>query len=245
MLTSLANRGNAFIRSNRIRLRFVIRGVVALVAIITVSLFSGVQAFAVGSGYGSSAPPSSASAAGFSTVVATQTFSSSGGTINGSANGATASVTIPSGSLPNGGQVVISAGTPSSVNAGGNVTVVTDFSIVILNPSTGAKLNGPFSPPLTVNISDPSIVPGDSVVSVTAPGVTSPVTTVQITKGQAVITFTTDPNFAVVSSLSASVTGATSVTTGKPFLGEALFASILLIGGIVLLALARRRRYPI
>lgn len=227
------------------RMKFVIRGFAVFAIIITTSLFSAAQAFGVGSGYGSSAPPSSATAAGFDTIVATQTFSSSGGTITGSANGATALVTIPSGSLPSGGQVVISAGTPSSVNAGTQVTVVTDFSIAILNPSTGAKLNGPFSPPLTVTITDPSIVPGDSVVAISAPGVTSPVTSVQITKGKAIITFSTDPNFAVVSSLSASVTGATSVTTGKPFIGEALFASILLIGGIVLLVLARRRRYPI
>jgi hypothetical protein len=199
-------------------------------------------AFAAGSGYGPTAPPPSAVAGGFTSIVTTQTVTSAGGTVTGAAFGATVTVTVPAGSLPNGGQVVLSAGSPGSIDAGSGSTVVADISVVFLDPNTGSKLPGPFSPPITVTISDPSIKAGDSMVIVTAPGQTTTVPGAQVTAGQALVAFTTDPNFAVVQSSTTSVSGATVAPTGEPFLGEGLIAGALVAAGAAGLVLANRRQ---
>jgi hypothetical protein len=247
-------------------------GIVSLGAltVLLTQLVAGGSAFGAASVYTPGLPPPSALGGGFITVVTAQPVSGSGGTVTGSANGATATVTVPTGSLPNGGEVVISTGTPSTLNAGTGQTVVADFSIALVDPNTGLVLMGPFSPPISVTISEPSIAPGDSVVILYAPGQTTSVSGADVTQGQAVVTFTTDPNFAVVSSTTSTAPGvgsstpttapgvgsstptsatgavpnATSVVTGMPFLGEELLAGLLVLAGGAVLAIAawRRRR---
>lgn len=206
---------------------------------------SSTPSFGVGNGYGpAGGVPSSATSAGFSTLVTAQSVSASGGTVSGSANGATANVTVPAGSLPNGGEVVIAAGDPSSVDAGTDSTVVSDFSVSVLDPNTGAPLTGPFNPAITLTISDPSIAAGQTVLVVTGPGQVTTASGAQVTQGQAVVTFTTDPNFAVVSTSTTPVLGATSAVTGKAFLGEGLAGGGLIVaGGIGLFFALRRRRF--
>jgi len=164
--------------------------------------------------------------------------------VSGSAYGATANVTVPAGSLPNGGEVVIAAGAPSSVNAGNGLTVVADFSVSVVDPNTGAPLTGPFNPAITLTISDPSITLGETVVVVTGPGQVTTVSGAQVTQGQVVVVFISDPNFAVVSSSTTTVLGATSVATGKAFLGEGLVAGGLVLAGGIGLFFALRRRRP-
>ena len=209
-------------------------------------LVDGGTALAAGAGYGPSSPPPSATAAGFTNIVTTQTFPESGGTVSGSANGATATVTVPAGSAPDGAQVVVSAGPPTSIDVGSGNSVIADFSVVLLDPSTGTKLTGPFNPPVSITISDPSIGVGDTVVIVTGPGETSTVSGAQISQGEATVTFTTDPNFAVVSSKASGevVAGATSVVTGEPFLGEELLAGVFVSLGAagLFVSITRRRR---
>ena len=141
--------------------------------------------------------------------------------------------------------MVIAAGEPSSVDAGTDSTVVADFSVSVLDPNTGAPLTGPFNPAITLTISDPSIVAGQTVLVVTGPGQVSTVSGAQVTQGQAVVTFTTDPNFAVVSTSTTPVPGGTSAVTGKAFLAEGLAGGGLIVaGGIGLFfALRRRRRF--
>ena len=198
-------------------------------------------AFAAGSGYApGSPPPATAAAGGFTTVVVAETVTSSGGTVTGSANGATATVTVPAGSLPSGGEVVISAAPPGSIDAGTGLTVVADFSVVVLDSTTGAKLTGPFDPAITITITDPSIAPGDSVVIVTAPGQVTTVSGAQVTQGQAVATFTDDPNFAVVRAT--PIPSATSVHTGEPFVADQWLAGVLFLVGVTLMVLGGRRR---
>jgi hypothetical protein len=63
--------------------------------------------------------------------------------------------------------------------------------------------------------------------------------------GAAVVSFDTDPDFAVLSPLATSATtipGATSSVTGKPFVGEGILAGALIALGVIGLAVARRRR---
>jgi len=232
-----------------------------LTALLT-QLVAGGNAFGAERSYNPDGPPPSAVGAGFITAVTAQPVTGSGGTVIGSANGAAITVTVPSGSVPNGAEVVISTGTPSTLNAGTGQTVVDDFSVALVDPDTGFKLSGPFSPPISMTISDPSITSGDSVVILFAPGQAISVSDAVVTQGQAVVTFTNDPNFAVVSSTtSTSTTGvvspplttpstpsgavpnATTVVTGEPFLGEALIAGLLVLaGGAVFATVWRRRR---
>ena len=107
-------------------------------------------------------------------------------------------MTVPRGSLPKGGEVVIGAGTKSTIHTGNDSTLVAGFSVDILNPDTGAKLKGPFNPAITLKITDPDIAPGDTVVFVTGPGHIKTASGAQVTEGQAVVKFTSDPNVAVL-----------------------------------------------
>ena len=185
------------------------RGRIALVCstaltCVLCSLIPAAPALAFNCGYGP-CTNTAGSAAGFTSIVAAITFTSSGGTFSGSAHGATATVTVPRGSLPKGGEVVIGAGTKSSIRTGNDSTLVAGFSVDILNPDTGAKLKGPFNPAITLKITDPDIAPGDTVVFVTSPGHIKTASGAQVTQGQAVVKFTSDPNVAV---LKAKSTGA-------------------------------------
>ncbi len=153
-------------------------------------------AYAAGSGYGNSPPPSAA-AGGFHKVVTSRTVSVGGGTIQGSAYGATAKIKIPRGALHAAGEVVVTAGPPTSIRPGKGLKVVADFSVVVLNPNNGVKVKGEFHPPMVVTIRDKNIAAGDHVVEVTSVGHSKPITA-QVSNGVAVISFTVDPNFAVV-----------------------------------------------
>ena len=153
-------------------------------------------AYAAGSGYGNSPPPSAA-AGGFHKVVTSLTVGVGGGTLSGFAYGAYARIKIPRKSLRRAGEVVVTAGPPHSIRPGKGMKVVADFSVVVLNPSNGVKVKGKFNPPMVVTIRDKSIVAGDHVVEVTSVRHSKPIAA-QVSDGVAVISFTVDPNFAVV-----------------------------------------------
>jgi hypothetical protein len=157
---------------------------------------------------------------GFSTIVASQTLSPTGGTVGGSANGAKATVTIPPGSLRHGGQVVLSAGAPGAVNVGKGSKVIADFSVTILDPTSGRKLAGPFAPPITVSISDPSITAGDVVVVVTTTGELIPVPGAKVLPGVATAPLTPDPYFAVVQATTVASPGGGVSGPGKTTCGK-------------------------
>lgn len=177
-------------------------------------------AFAAGSGYGPQGPPPGAVGAGFTTVIAAQTVSASGGSVSGSAFGATITVSVPRGSLPNGGEVVLAAGPPSTIDVGRGFSVIADCSVDILDPSTGNPLPGPFSPPISITINDPSIRIEDLLVTVPVPGQQVPVAGSSVGVGQAVGTFSSDPNFAVVRFAPATAAGSSGPPAGSPIAGS-------------------------
>jgi len=121
-------------------------------ALIVSALIAG-PALSAGAGYGpSQSPPASALAAGFNTTITAQTLPATGGTVTGSADGSTCTVSIESGTFANGVEVVLSGAQPSSINAGSGTTVVADCSATFLDPNTGNPLSGPFSPSVTMTI---------------------------------------------------------------------------------------------
>ncbi len=170
----------------------------AVFGTVLLALIPGSAAFAAGNGYSPSAAPPSAVAGGFTKIVTSKTIHSGGGELKGSANGATALILVPAGALPNGGQLVLSDGALKSIPVGGLLKVVADFSVVVLNPNNGARLSGPWKPPITVTIHDASIKVGDKVVVVVRPGHVTIISRADVSNGMAVVTFTNDPNFAVV-----------------------------------------------
>ena len=206
----------------------------AIIGVILVAGLVAEPAFGAGSGYAPSAPPPQATGAGFTSIVTAQTVTSTGGTVTGAANGATCTVAVPAGAFPNGGEVVISQGSPGAINAGSGVTVVADFSVIVLDPDTGASLAGPFVPPITVTIGDADINASDTVVNVSAPGVTTPVTEAHVSTGEAVVPVSADPNLAVVRSSAPSV--ATSPASSLAVTGAGTGLALLLLVGLLLLA---------
>jgi hypothetical protein len=136
--------------------------------------FSSSPASSFGCGYGACTGPGGANA-GFSTIVTAQTVPPSGGTVTGSANGATATVVVPPWALRRGGEVVIGTGDPNTIPVGPGQTVIAAFSVYVIDPNSGENIPGPFLPPLLLTISDPSIESTDSLVVVTGPGEVIPV----------------------------------------------------------------------
>lgn len=166
------------------------------VAVVVCCMVANTAAFGAGSGYGVSPPPSAA-VGGFHKVVSSKTIPISGGSVKGSSFGTSATVIIPDGSLKHPSQVVLTGGSPNLIRAGHGRRVVAGMSVVLLNPNNGKKLFGPFSPALKVTLRDPSIVKGDYVVEVISVGKSFKVPST-VTKGQAIVFFKIDANFAVV-----------------------------------------------
>ncbi len=156
-----------------------------------------VPASAAGSGYGPGTPPPSASAGGFTQVVAAHTLSAGGGVLTGRAFGTTVTVRLPRGAVSRKVEVVLSAARARSLHPGKGLTVVAAFSVALLNPNTGAKLRGPFSPALTITLVNAAIHRGDFVVDLTSVGHSHTVAST-VTRGRAVVKVTRDPNLAVV-----------------------------------------------
>jgi hypothetical protein len=92
-------------------------------------------------------------------------------------------------------------------------------------------------------MANPSIEPPDAVLVISAPGTATPVSGATVTHGQAVFSFTDDPDFAVTHS-SAPIPGATVVTTGEFWAGT-LPVYLLTAMAVSGLALIFRRRRPL
>ena len=197
--SSIATVGRLWVRFSFGQFPMALRRTTVLLILMGSPFAAATTASAAGNGgYGAgAAPPPSAAAGGFINIVTTRTLGASGGTVRGSANGATATVTVPTGALPRGGQLVITTGVPKSIDVGKTWKVVADFSVVVLSRSNGQKLPGPFSPEITVSIHDKVISSSDTVFVVTRPGVVSIDATAHLNPGVATLTFAKDPNYAV------------------------------------------------
>lgn len=155
------------------------------------------SAFAAGTGYGPTAPPSAA-AAGFSSVVMAENITPAGGTLTDPDGGQSFVLTIPPHALRRTKEVVITTPDFGVLNVGRGLSAVAGIGVAFINPRTGRKYDGALSPSVTLTITDPAIASGDTVESITGPGQFSTYSAATVTKGSAVITFDSDPNFAVV-----------------------------------------------
>ncbi len=160
------------------------------------ALWTPSTAFGVGSGYGPGFPQPPGGGGGFTTIITTTTVTSAGGTVRARAFGAVIVVQVPAGSLPNSGEIVITAAPPHSVNLGRSLGPLADFAVEILDPNTGAIDPAPFEPGITVTIAKPVIGCDDVVVSSSISGHPSEISA-RVTQGFAVMTFANQSDFVV------------------------------------------------
>jgi hypothetical protein len=201
-------------------------------------------AFASTAGRQSVPPPVTGPAppGGFTSAITTVTIGPAGGVVGPvTVDGAQVAVNVPQGTFPAEVKLTITephlpAITPTpgfTVTAGAGIQVTLDDS----------PYPGTFLRPVTVTFTSPSITASSQVVVWNGSSfVTDPNSTV--TAGSASVSFDTDPDFAVETPTTkvTPVTGATSPTTGEPFLGEGILAGALLLGGAGAVVMSRRRR---
>jgi hypothetical protein len=162
----------------------------ALGAVASASAFNCGYSPCVGSGGSSS---------GFTTVVTAKTLGASGGSVSGFANGANATVTVPKNALNHPSEIVIGTGPPKTIRVRHGFDVIADFSVSVIDPSTGKAVPTPIGPPLTLTILDSAIRSHDQVVKVQGPGTTSSLNgAAQVGPGRVVVKFNSDENIAVV-----------------------------------------------
>jgi hypothetical protein len=144
-------------------------------------------AVAFGGGYGPPGFPGPGGPGGMLNVVTARSVPAAGGTISGSANGASVIVNVPNGTFPQGGELVISSESPCGLILGKAGAVLADFRILAVDPSTEQLLRGPFHPALSVTVTDRAIDPGDSVVEVTTPGHSAELSDAYVASGTATV----------------------------------------------------------
>lgn len=201
-------------------------------------LWSG-TALAAGTGYGPGSSTGATPPGGFSSVVTSQTVSATGGTVSASYSGETVAVSVPSGDFPGPVQVTVTA--PSTTALPGVVTAF-DLSFAV----NGQAVTGALAKPVTFTIKDSSISAGDTVDVWNGSAWVAYASAV-VQNGEVVITVTSDPAFAVLAASTtstppATVTGATTATTGIPvdtLAGAA--AGFVALGGLGLLFVRRRK----
>ncbi|MHB8318856.1 MAG: hypothetical protein ACYDEP_06465 [Acidimicrobiales bacterium] len=215
-------------------------------AVAAVAVLTPTAAFGAGTGYGPPPPPIPVPGT-FGTVMCTQTVSATGGTVTCTVQGATITVTVPSNSFTSPIQIVITAGNcPQIGNAGvPNYNCFLAFGVIV--EQNGQKYTGTINPPANVTVALSSINTTDKVVGLNTSNSTyGPISGVSISNGNLSFSISSDPYIAVLAPVAASSTtstvpGATTVTTGKPFLLEGSLAGLLLLVGISLLVWSTRR----
>lgn len=204
-------------------------------------------AFGAGSGYGGGTPAPGGTGA-FSTVVSVVNIDgATGGHATATVDGASVTLDVPAGDFTGTVQGVFSAGDLAVIGTGGfGGTAVTAFGVQI--DQNGHKLAGPFAKPLTVSVTKNGITT-TSVVYIESGNSFAKASGWTTSTGHATGSITTDPDFlidtpaAAATSVGAAIPGATTPTTGKPFLGEGLGAAVLAaIGGFGALRWRRQRR---
>jgi hypothetical protein len=209
--------------------------------------FLGASGHAAGaaSEYGPVPPPVGTAVPGFYTdVVTSQTITPAGGTIGPvTVDGATVTLVIPPGAFPFSIQITITQPYLFGVGNAGMAGYKTVAGVGILVQENGLPYPGTFLKPLTATIRTP-LITSSSVMVVWDGAAFVPVSDSTVTSGAAVVSFDSDPDYAILAPLATTATtipGATKAVTGKPFLGEGILACALVVLGVSGLAVGSRR----
>lgn len=196
----------------------------------TTVLLSPQLAFAAGTGYAAPTNTSSGSTslpADFSSVVISTIVQPSGGTLKATVNGQVETLTIPNGTFNQPVQVTITAPQLSQIGSAGFTGYSAISGAGVFFSVNGNPILGTFAKSVSLTIQSSALSSNDKVVEQQG-NQFSNYTNVTTSNGSTTINFNTDPAFAV---LAPTVTGATSPSTGKPFIIEGILAGALILGG--------------
>lgn len=226
-------------------------------------------AFAAGTGSGgsSAAPGPSGVPGGFQTVVSSQVISSTGTTISGSTGGVQFTATVPPTDTNLEDDVFsVTTGVASQISVSGATAVAAIGFDFDTDSTLATKVSGTFTTPVQVSLvgnfpTGTEVEYWDTATSAWVPVTTGSSTTApadEFAYSQAQITFklSQDPDVAVVEpgatvataadagtgSGTGTVAGATTVSTGKPFVLEGVLAALLMVGGGTTVWRIRRMR---
>ena len=196
-------------------------------------------------GYGPPAPVPPTVPGSHCVVVTSQTVTPAGGTIGPvTIDGASVTLIVPAGAFPVPVQITLTALNLCAIRIAGFRCFKVVAGVGIQVQENGSAYPGPFLKPLSLGISSSSITPS-SILAVW--NGTAFVTDPEFTalSGELKAGFDTDPDFAVLTpacGATSAIPGATGAATGKPLLGEGIFAAAVLMLGASGLEFARRRR---
>ena len=229
-----------------------IAAVAALTAGASLALAGG--ALAAPGGYGPSVPTGPVGTpGGYTSVVTTETVAAAGGALSGSVAGGRLDISVPAGAFSRPVQVEVtspnlSAITPQSLSqlGFGGYSAAAGYGVKVLDDS-GQALAGSFGKSLRVTVHGAGLgLPGQKVLMLDgADGATVVPTT--LGADSVTVQLSRDPNLVVITPRSApapvaTVAGATSATTGKPFLGESVLGGLLIAAGAGAVVVSLRRR---
>jgi hypothetical protein len=226
------------------------RHVAASAVALGVVLVPGV-AMAAGGGYGPNTAPTGPadSPGGYSTMLATKSVDSAGGTLPVAVPGGSATITAPAGAFASPVQIEATKPDLTAVSNGlsgagfSGHKAVAGIGVKVLDGS-GTPITGKFAKPITITITGTGLgKAGEKAIMFNGAAAASVLPTTLGTNS-ITITIDQDPNIAVIDSTSAAapaVAGATSTHTGIPVAGEYALAGLVALGGLGFLTVARRR----
>jgi hypothetical protein len=196
--------------------RCVILLIFAVIA--TIGLFGDSAAHAAGGGYGPGIAGPAGAPGGFSNVVTTQAFGTTGGTVTAAVPGGHAQLTVPDGVFGQPVQAVITAPDLSGINAVlpqlgfGGYSAIGGVGISI-DDANGKPITGLFVHPLILTITGSGIGAGDLLVEFTSLSTAATLQAAVFTAGSVTVSLAADPDFAV---LAPSTTSAAATATASP-----------------------------
>jgi hypothetical protein len=246
--------------------RCVILVVFAVVA--TIGLFGDSAAHAAGGGYGPGIAGPAGAPGGFSNIVTTHAFDTTGGTVTAAVPGGQAQLTVPDGAFGQPVQAVITAPDLSAINAVlpqlgfGGYSAIGGVGISI-DDANGKPITALFVHPLTLTITASGIGTDDLLVEFTSLSTAATLQAAVFTAGSVTVSLAADPDFAVLApsttasstaNASPSSSGSTPPTIvqgeqftkspGNSIVGKTLFAilAVLVVAAGVMTLMLRQRR---
>lgn len=260
-----------FGRAARVRSRVGIARVVILLVFAltaTIVLFGDSAAHAAGGGYGPGIAGPAGAPGGFSNIVTTHAFDTTGGAVAATVPGGQAQLVVPAGTFGQPVQAVITAPDLSGINAVlpqlgfGGYTAVAGVGISI-DDASGKPLTALFVHPLSLTITGTGIGTRDLLVEFTSLSTAATLQGAVFTAGSVTVSLAADPDFAVLApSTTASATANASppssgsspptVVEGEQFtkspgssiVDKSLFGTLAVLvvaAGVIMLMMRRRR----
>ena len=177
--------------------------ILAISALVAISLFGNSEAHAAGGGYGPGIGGPAGAPGGFNNIVTTQVFNGTGGTVTATVPGCQAKLTVPDGAFDQPIQVVVTAPDLKGINTVlPQLGFAADTAIagvgVSVDDAAGEPVTTAFVHPLTLTLTCSGIGPGDLLVEFISLTSAATLQDAVFTNGSVTVSLTADPDFAVL-----------------------------------------------